>query len=78
VKEVMVILSLMGAGHLAIARVTTIVERSPSADGTTYEERFDPKFVGFEVEAPISRNDLTRYAQIYQTTRCCSNDRFYQ
>ena len=64
-KEVVVILSIMWAGHLAIYGGVQIADHFDRNVKNLPELVSDPKFAGFEGEQPLTRPEIERYKRIY-------------
>ena len=64
-KEVVVILSLMCAGHLATHGGHQLANSFGTEVRNLPDLAPDPRFVGFEGDKPLSRCDIERYNRIY-------------
>ena len=72
-KEVVVMLSLMCSGVLAAQGIPHVVEQL-----CVLEFNRDGRFVGFDVDKPITQNELQRYSKVYETPALSAAvDRFY-
>ena len=64
-KEVVVILSLMCAGHLVMHGGTQLAEQLHPGLNKPLDWSPDPRFASFTEDRSLSRNDIERYKRIY-------------
>ncbi len=64
-KELVTVLSLIGVGLWVVHEGTPWLYRLAMMSGNSDESAPDPKFVGFNADSPITRQEIKRYQEIY-------------
>ena len=64
-KEVVVMLSIICAGHMAARSLPDLVDLLTMWDDNQGALTNNPRFTGFDCDKPISLNDIQRYNRLY-------------
>ena len=73
-KELVTVLSLIGVGLWVVQEGTPWLYRMAIMSGNPSEFSPDPRFVGFDVDGPITKQEIQRYREIYFNSRWAQNE----